>query len=116
MIKKENRLQGKRTVGKILSRGSSFKTEHFSCRYLLANREGPVRLTVVVGRKISTLAVIRNSIKRRVREAFADELSKRQSIQLVVFPSKTALEVPFENLKEEARKCLENGVSRNLTN
>jgi ribonuclease P protein component len=111
MIKKENRLQGKRTVGKILSRGSSFKTEHFSCRYLLANREGAARLTVVVGRKVSGLAVTRNSIKRRVREAFSGEIGNARSINLVVFPNKTALDAPFENLKKEARKCLEKAPS-----
>lgn len=111
MIKKENRLQGKRTVSKILSKGSSFKTEHFSCRYLLANRTGAARLTVVVGRKISPLAVVRNNIKRRVREAFVGELDGKNSIGLVIFPSKTALDAPFTSLKEEARKCLEKAPS-----
>jgi ribonuclease P protein component len=111
MIKKENRLHGKRAVSKILSKGSTFRTEHLSCRYLLANREGAVRLTVVVGKKISTQATIRNKLKRRTREAFSEVLSDKKNLQLVVFPNKSALEAPFETLIFEAKQCLEKAPS-----
>jgi len=106
MIKKENRLSGKRIVGKVISKGSSFRTEFFSCR-ILPSRSQSVRMTVVVSKKVSPQAVVRNKIKRRVREAFDNQIGSACGRLIVVFPNRLSLEAPFDKLQEEAKKCLE---------
>ena len=110
MLKKENRLQGKRGVGKVLSKGFAVRSEHFTCRFLRA-RSGPTRLTVVVSKKISNLATVRNKLKRRVREVFAGEIGRTSGILIVVFPNRLAIETAFEKLQKEARICIEKAPS-----
>lgn len=107
MIKKENRLRSGREVGKILSKGSVVKTESLTIRYLRSKGSDPVRLTVVVSKKIFLRANKRNLLKRRVREAFAQEIIAKHGILIVVFPRKSASEMPFAALQEEVRTCLE---------
>jgi len=111
MIKKENRLSGKRIVGKILAKGRTLKTEHLSCRFLLAKENSCVKITVVVGKKISGSAVVRNKLKRRVREAFFGEIANRQGLMIVVFPTKAAIDAKFLTLQTEAKLCLEKAPS-----
>lgn len=108
MIRKENRLQGKRAVNKILSKGFSVKANHLSCRLLPGRACDKAKMTVVVGKKISNLATERNKLKRKVREAFDSEIRSKSGILMIVFPSKAALTLPFDKLQEEARECLKN--------
>lgn len=111
MIKSENRLRGKRIIQKILSKGSQVRQEHLSCRVLISKDGGKTKLTVVVSKKISPLATVRNRIKRRVREAFEAAISSKNGLLVVVFPQKSALDASFDKLQEEAKKCLENQPS-----
>ena len=70
----------------------------------------------MVSKKIFNKAHDRNRLKRRVREAFAKALVSSRGALIVAFPKRSALEIPFACLQEEVSICLENGVSRNLTN
>lgn len=107
MIKSPNRLKESRAVNKVLARGFKIMKPDFTVR-ILKTGDQPLKLTVVVGKKISTSAVIRNRIKRRVREAFAPYVENRRGVALVVFPTKQAAETDFIKLNSEAKECLEN--------
>ena len=60
-----------------------------------------------IGKKISKKAVVRNKIKRRVREAFMPYLEKKRGSSVVIFPRMQAIDADFETLKKEAQTCLE---------
>ncbi len=105
MIKKENRLSGSRNVGRVLQKGYSIKTLNLSCRIISSNPAEPVKLTVVVSKKVASRSVDRNLIKRRVREAFDAIIAQKHGLSMVVFPRMSAKELEFEKLKEEALKC-----------
>ena len=107
MIKKENRLKKGREVGKILSKGSVIKTANLTMRYLISRPTDPARLTVVVSKKVYAKANKRNYLKRRVREAFASEITQKHGILIVAFPRKSADEISFQDLQQEVRTCLE---------
>jgi len=106
MIKAQNRLQDKRAVNKVLQRGFKVAGTYFTVRILKIGDQ-PIKLTVVVGKKVSKKAVIRNKIKRRVREAFMPYLEARRGVSLVIFPRMQSIDASFETLKNEAKICLE---------
>jgi len=105
MIKKENRLPA-RGVGRVLSKGRSFSTANLSCRFIPNKPQSPLKITVVVGKKVAQKAVLRNYIKRKTREAFDGLIGSISGVSVVVFPKKTVEEIDFENLKQEAAECL----------
>ena len=49
-------------------RGKTVRTSFFSLRYVVNNRRTTYRLAVVVSRKVSKSAVVRNRIRRRMYE------------------------------------------------
>lgn len=107
MIKSINRLKDSRAVNKVLSRGFKVLKPNFTVRVLKIGDQ-PLKLTVVVSKKISNSAVIRNKIKRRVREAFVPYVENKKGVSLVIFPKKQAIEAEFVKLNNEAKECLEN--------
>jgi ribonuclease P protein component len=105
MIKSLNRLKDSRAVNKVLQRGFKVLKPDFTVR-ILKGGDQPIRLTVVVGKKISNSAVVRNRTKRRVREAFIPYMENKRGVSVVVFPKQQAIETDFEKLKNEAKECL----------
>ena len=69
-------------VGSLLSQAFSFKTNHFSFRYLGSSVPG---IAFSVNRGLGT-AVLRNGIKRRSRALFQGPLFDDVSLQVVVRP------------------------------
>jgi ribonuclease P protein component len=52
----------------VYQRGKTVRTSYFLLRYVQNNRRTTYRLAVVVSRKVSKSAVIRNRIRRRIYE------------------------------------------------
>lgn len=67
MFSRENRLSRSRDIQRVMRRGVSFSTPLFLIRYARSREEKP-RFSFIVSNKISKKAVIRNTIKRRLRE------------------------------------------------
>ncbi len=65
------RLTRRRDVQKIYRQGQSAATRWLFVRYL-PHRQNHPRLTVIIGKKIAKKAVIRNRIKRLVRQAIQE--------------------------------------------
>ena len=68
MLAKKYRLRKKRDIEKVLKKGKS-QTKDFLFLKFFANDLGKTRVGFIVSRRISTKAVVRNKIKRRLREA-----------------------------------------------
>lgn len=78
MFPREQRLTRKRDLDRVYKLGSSAGTRWFFIRSL-PNRQGKTRFTVIIGKKIAKKAVVRNRIKRLVRQA-VQELLREKSV------------------------------------
>ena len=74
MFAKKNRLAKTRDVKTALSRGRAFFSPLFTIKYLRA-QEPTRRFTIVVSTKVSKKAVVRNRLKRLIREFVRKNLS-----------------------------------------
>jgi len=67
MFPKSQRLRNSEEINKTIKKGVNLKTPFFNVKYLKSNNS--FRITVVVSKKISKIAVQRNRLKRIVRSA-----------------------------------------------
>lgn len=68
MIHRSHRFHGRSSLRFVYQRGKTIRTPYFGLRYVINGRQTVYRLAVVVSRKVSKSAVIRNRIRRRVYE------------------------------------------------
>lgn len=88
MLKKENRIRLKKEFDQVFKHGSSFYCKTIGVKSL-NNELGLSRLGIVVSSKISKKAVVRNKIKRLIRDFFQTELSgitKGRDIIIITLP------------------------------
>lgn len=69
MIHRKHRFHGLHSLGFVLRRGQTAYTTGLSLRFVYNPRQTDHRVAVVVSRKVSKLAVVRNRIRRRIFEA-----------------------------------------------
>ncbi len=79
MLGKENRLRRKKDFEEIFKKGRSFK-ESFLVLKILKNNLKVSRFGFVVSQKVSKKAVVRNKIKRRLREIVGLNIKKNLQI------------------------------------
>lgn len=95
MIAKENRFHGRNALNVVYRHGQAVRGEYISLRYAQSRRED-YRLAVVVSKKVSKSAVVRNRIRRRVYEIvrlYMQEQAQPHQFDLVisVFDDKVAV-------------------------
>lgn len=81
----DRRLASKRDFERLLRSGIR-RNRHGYTFYLAARPDGPARLGILVSKKHSTRAVVRNGLKRCVREAFRMEHANLGRFDLLVRP------------------------------
>ncbi len=67
MLAKKHRLTKTKDVLAVFARGRAFFNPYFSLK-ILKNKTGKPRFTIVVSTKVSKKAVVRNRLKRIIRE------------------------------------------------
>lgn len=77
MLIRLHRFHGYNSLRSVYSRGQTVRTPLLSLKYALRDPTRPYRVAVVVSRKVSKSAVVRNRIRRRVYEVV-----RRQEKQL----------------------------------
>ncbi|NPA10910.1 MAG: ribonuclease P protein component [Epsilonproteobacteria bacterium] len=82
----------------VYKKGRRFRTDSFSVFFQSSNE---LKLSVVVSKKISKKAVIRNKIKRRVRHLSREFLNKGK---IIVVVKENISSKNFEKLKDEFKK------------
>lgn len=109
MISKENRFHGHNSLDNVYRKGKAIRGEYISLRYA-PSRRPDYRLAVVVSRKVSKSAVVRNRIRRRVyeiirlyRKSLLEPL--RQDMVISVFDDRAAV-MPAAELSEIVRSML----------
>ncbi len=89
MLPKNNRLKNKKDFDRVFKEGSGFKNNFLALK-AVKNNINASRFGFVVSQKVSKKAVVRNKIKRRLREIVKkklDTVKKGIDVVLIVFPS-----------------------------
>ncbi len=68
MIAQKNRFHGHNKVDSVYRRGSTLRGSLISLKYVPGTGQRPFRAAVVVSKKVSKSAVVRNRIRRRIYE------------------------------------------------
>lgn len=100
MLKKSNRITKDKEFDRAFKTGQSFYTKIFGVK-ATDNGQEAVRLGVLVSTKVSKKAVVRNKVKRQIREIIQKELSNlKNGKDIVVIVFSQILDKNFKELEE----------------
>jgi len=108
MLQKENRLTGKDDFQKIHSKGRFYGDEFLAIRVFSSDFD-IVRLGFLVGLKVSKKAVVRNKIKRRLREIFSSLIKKnklKKGFDIVVLVRPMIVDKHYNEIEKAIRRVL----------
>lgn len=108
MISRSHRFRGRKSINEVHRRGHGSRGMFFGVKVLPNSRNNTYRVAVVVSKKVSKSAVVRNRIRRRLFACFRQEEFKklgRNDIVLTVF-SAEILEEPQTKLISQLQKML----------
>lgn len=101
------RLRKQKDIERVLREGRRSFSSLLTCYINLQTVAGVSRAAVIVGARVSKRAVVRNRIRRRVREAIRAELQEGglpgRGVDIIVLPRVGALEAPFAALRHQIR-------------
>lgn len=107
MLPKEKRLRHERDFKRVYQKGSFFSLRYFNINYA-PNRLGQTRLAFVVNKKVAKKAVLRNQVKRRLRETFRSLYEALPAgYDVIVNVKREALPAKYEDLLTETKKVAE---------
>jgi len=107
MLAKENRLREKKDFERILKKGRVFRGRFLILR-IIENKLGKTRFGFIVSQKISKKAVVRNKVKRRLREIMKTKIKNLKKELDIVFITLSGIELKtFSEIKEEIEEILE---------
>lgn len=108
MISRAHRFHGYGSLKSVYQRGDTVRGPVCSIKYLQNSRRNTYRAAVVVSKKVSKSAVVRNRIRRRVFEVIRhheNRISQPYDIVITVFHENIAT-MPHEELKTMIRTQL----------
>lgn len=112
MLSRTHRFHGHNSLNYVYKSGHTARTADISLRYAPNNRRETYRCAVVVSKKVSKSAVVRNRIRRRVYEAVRlQEARITEPLDLVfsVFQEKVAV-IPSNELQQRVKQLLDQAV------
>lgn len=99
-------LRKKKDIDQVFTAGLSFYCPILGVK-ALKNDLNHNRLGIIIGLKVSKLAVVRNKIKRQIRAIIKEDLlNKEASYDLVIIVMKDILDKSFIEIKESLLKIL----------
>ena len=106
MLSKQNRLTRTKDIQAVL-KGRAIKRQGVLLRIGAQEPGLPPRIAVVVGRRVSKKATMRNRIKRQIREAIRQLIRDiPQGMKCVITALPESKTMKFQELKEEIRQAL----------
>lgn len=109
MLSQRHRFHGNNSLRGVYARGSSVRAPLITGRFLQRGTGKPYRVAVVVSRKVSKSAVVRNRIRRRIYEIVRSQeqlIVPGTDIVLSVFDEQLATR-PIEDLQATIKELLE---------
>jgi len=108
MLPREHRLTDKRDFQRIFHHGQSFANRYLVMYYLKNRSNETFRVGFSVSKKVGK-AVVRNRVKRLLREAFRLEKDRiEEPIDFVVIARPSAAELDFEKIQQNVQHLLRN--------
>lgn len=112
MLSHKNRFHGRRSLGFVFRSGVSVRSPHFLLRVHRASNRTESRAAVVVSKKVSKRAVVRNRIRRRIYETvrlnWQEQLREPHDIAFTVMSPEVAL-MPQASLETELSDLMARG-------
>lgn len=105
MLAKSHRLAKQNDFRKVFARGKKIASQFFVVYFLKTDLKNP-RVAVIVSNKISKQAVVRNKLKRRMREIVKKNL-KKLAHDIIVSAKPAALNQKYLKLSEDLASSLE---------
>lgn len=114
---KMGHIHGRKVCDAVLRKGKVWKGKTMIIHWLPgeprhSKADGPKEAVLVgtfASARVSKSAVVRNRMRRRIREAMRLSLEEKQEmgrVQLLLCPRNASLDAPFESLLTEARSFL----------
>jgi len=104
MLFNRNRLRKKKDFEKVLKEGKSFREDSLVLK-IKKNKLQEVRFGFIVSQKVSKKAVIRNKVKRRLREAVKEEINKiRKGFDIILISLPSIKGKDFQEIKTTIKK------------
>lgn len=100
MLDRKHRLAKQSEVKLTFAKGRSFFSPYFLVKYLKKPENSSARFTVVASTKVSKKAVVRNRLKRIVREALRKNLDRFQPGDYIVSIKPSLLKLPSQNIRQ----------------
>lgn len=108
MIGRQFRFHGRSSIQRLYARGKSVRSGALSLRFAPNLKRTDYRLAVVVSRKVSKSAVVRNRIRRRLYERariLSGEFEVPHDLVITAYDASVATE-PAEQLDAEVAKLI----------
>lgn len=106
MLPKKFRLHNDKDIKRLVQGGKTFFLPQMTIKYQKNNHSGP-RLAVVVSTKVDKRAVVRNRVKRQIREVLRLEVFKIKKDQDILFiVKKSCLDLNFAGIKKQINFAL----------
>jgi ribonuclease P protein component len=108
MIGRTNRFHGRAVLQRHYDRSKSVRSGVLALRYAPNERRKTYRLAVVVSRKVSKSAVVRNRIRRRLYEnvrILSNQFTAPYDLVLLVYDEKVAAQPPADLSRDIAALC-----------
>lgn len=107
MLKRKNRLKGRKNFELVLREGKTFFSKNLVLK-ILPIETNEIKFGFIVSKKISKKATKRNKIKRWLREIVREEIKNlKGGFWGILLAKKEILETDFWKLKEEVKKTFE---------
>lgn len=101
MLPSKNRLKKKKDFERVFKEGKGVKEEFLYIK-VVANNLTVSRVGFIVSQKVSKKAVLRNKIKRRLREITKEKLPKiKQGLDIVLTATPEAAAKDFSEMEKE---------------
>jgi len=109
MISATHRFHGLNGLRFVLGRGKTVRSGQLSLRYALNKHRKTYRVAVVVSKKVSKSAVVRNRIRRRLYEEVRQQaVAIEGSFDLVVFAySEAVADMSHKDVQKQIKRLLE---------
>ena len=114
MLPDKNRLKKKKDFEKVLKEGRGIK-EDFLILKVRKNKPKKLRFGFVVSKKISKKAVVRNKIKRRLREVIKERIKKiDKGLDIIIITLPGTETKDFQDFKITIEKLFKKAGTNNL--
>jgi len=107
MLDKKNCLKKKKDFQKVIKKGEKIEKEFLVLKFYKNALEDITRIGFIVSQRVSKKAVLRNKIKRRLREIVKDSLSNlKPGYDIIFFTKKAIKEKDFLEIEKMVKQML----------